>query len=55
LISGMTHLAAADQTFLLLVIAFCLGSCLIRAFWELEQARARRRTPSPRRRITMRD
>jgi hypothetical protein len=49
---GMTHLAPADQTFLLLVIVFCLGSCLIRAFWELEQARARRRAPSPRRRTS---
>lgn len=49
----MTHLAAADQTFLLLIIVLGLGSCLIRAFWELEQVRGRRR-PSPRQRTTTR-
>ncbi|QPF88691.1 hypothetical protein [Bradyrhizobium commune] len=51
----MTHLAPVDQAFLLLVIVFCLGSCLIRAFWELEQARARRRAPWPGRQTTKRD
>jgi hypothetical protein len=51
----MTHLAPVDQVFLLLVIVFCLGSCLIRAFWELEQARARRRAPLSRRQTTKRD
>ncbi|MET4390678.1 hypothetical protein ABIB73_006463 [Bradyrhizobium sp. F1.4.3] len=48
----MPDLAAVDQTFLLLVIAFCLGSCLVRAFWELEQARSRWRAPSRRRQTT---
>ncbi|WP_193376315.1 hypothetical protein [Bradyrhizobium sp. YR681] len=47
----MTHLAPTDQAFLLLLIAGCLGSCLIRAFWELEQARARR-VATQRRRAT---
>ncbi|MGY3421524.1 hypothetical protein ACVWZW_001999 [Bradyrhizobium sp. F1.13.4] len=34
---AMTHIPAVDQAFLLLLIVFCLGTCLIRAFWELEQ------------------
>lgn len=42
----MTHIPAADQAFLLLLIVLCLGTCLIRAFWEVEQVRARR-TASP--------
>ncbi|WP_375160221.1 hypothetical protein [Bradyrhizobium sp. RDT46] len=45
----MMHIPAVDQAFLLLLIVFCLGTCLVRAFWELEQARMRR-TASPRRR-----
>ncbi|WFU21355.1 hypothetical protein QA649_24950 [Bradyrhizobium sp. CB1717] len=44
----MIHIPAVDQAFLLLLIIFCLGTCLVRAFWELEQARARR-IASPRR------
>ncbi len=32
-----------DQTFLLLVIVVCLGACLVWAFWEIENARERRR------------
>jgi hypothetical protein len=43
----MIQLAAADQAFLLLLIIVCLGSCFVRAFWELEQARSRRRRPRP--------
>jgi hypothetical protein len=50
----MTHLAPLDQALLLLLISACLGSCLIRAFWELEQARARR-VSAQRRRTTKRD
>jgi hypothetical protein len=38
----MTHIPAVDQAFLLLLIVLCLGTCLIRAFWELEQIRTRR-------------
>jgi hypothetical protein len=45
----MMHIPAVDQAFLLLLIVFCLGTCLVRAFWELEQTRTRR-TASPRRR-----
>jgi len=45
-IIAMTHIPAADQAFLLLLIVLCLGTCLIRAFWEVEQVRARR-TASP--------
>jgi len=44
----MMHIPPADQAFLLLLIVFCLGTCLVRAFWELEQVRARR-TASPQR------
>ncbi|WP_164988228.1 hypothetical protein [Bradyrhizobium betae] len=51
---AMTQLAPLDQALLLLLIAACLGSCLIRAFWELEQARARR-VLTRRRRTTKRD
>ncbi|MCK1386533.1 hypothetical protein [Bradyrhizobium sp. 21] len=45
----MIQIPAVDQAFLLLLIVFCLGMCLVRAFWELEQARARRIAPAPQR------
>jgi hypothetical protein len=32
-----------DQTFFFLLLIVCLGACLITAFWEIEQARQRRR------------
>ncbi|MBP1065592.1 MULTISPECIES: hypothetical protein [Bradyrhizobium] len=51
----MIHVAAVDQAFLLLLIVFCLGSCLVRVFWQLEQVRARRTATSPRRRTRKRD
>lgn len=31
-----------DQTLCLLLLVFCLGACLITAFWEIEAARQRR-------------
>jgi hypothetical protein len=34
---------ASDQAFLLMLISVCLGACFIRAFWEIEQGRRRRR------------
>jgi hypothetical protein len=46
----MIQLAAPDQAFLLLLLIFCLGSCFVRAFWELEQARSRWVSEQPRRR-----
>jgi hypothetical protein len=46
----MTHIPAFEQAFLLLLIVLCLGTCLIRAFWEVEQLRGRR-TASPSRAI----
>lgn len=51
----MTQIAPVDQAFLLLLIVACLGSCLVRAFWELEQMRTRRIATSPRRQTTKRD
>jgi len=54
LIIAMTHLTPLDQTFLLLLITACLGSCLICAVWELEQVRARR-VSTRRRHTTKRD
>ncbi|MCW1991152.1 hypothetical protein ABIE85_001844 [Bradyrhizobium diazoefficiens] len=51
----MIHVAAVDQAFLLLLIVFCLGSCLVRVFWQLEQVRARRTATSSRRRTRKRD
>ncbi|MBR0845500.1 hypothetical protein JQ607_35375 [Bradyrhizobium liaoningense] len=54
-IVAMTDFAAVDQVALLLLIVFCLGSCLVRAFWELEQLRARRIAASPDRRTRKRD
>lgn len=42
LIQRMTQIPPADQAFLLLLIVSCLGTCLIRALWELEQMRGRR-------------
>jgi hypothetical protein len=44
----MTNIPAVDQAFLLLLIVLCLGTCLIRAFWELEQVRTRRVASSSR-------
>lgn len=51
----MIHIPAVDQAFLLLLIVFCLGTCLVRVVWEVEQVRARRITSSPRGRTTKRD
>jgi len=51
----MMHVAAVDQAFLLLLVVFCLGSCLVRVFWELEKVRARRTATSPRRRTRKHD
>lgn len=46
-IVAMTDVAAFDQVALLLLIVFCLGSCLVRAFWELEQLRPPDRCIAP--------
>jgi hypothetical protein len=51
----MIHIPAVDQAFLLLLIVLCLGTCLVRAFWELERLRARRIDTPPRERIARRD
>ncbi|WP_441235975.1 hypothetical protein [Bradyrhizobium sp. 930_D9_N1_4] len=51
----MMHIPAVDQAFLLLLIVFCLGACLVRAVWELEQLRARRIASPPHGRTTKRD
>jgi len=39
----MSVLSDNEQGVLLLLISAALGACFIRTFWELEQARARRR------------
>lgn len=44
----MIHIPAVDQALLLLLIVVCLGTCLVRAFWELEQVRMRRIASPPR-------
>lgn len=44
----MIYIPPADQAFLLLLIVSCLGTCLIRALWELEQVRAHRAASRPR-------
>ena len=36
----MMQIPAVDQAFLLFVLIFCLGTCLVRALWEMEQIRA---------------
>lgn len=51
----MIHIAPVDQAFLLVLIVFCLATCLVRAFWELEQMRARHIASAPRGRTTKRD
>jgi hypothetical protein len=51
----MMNLTPVDQAFLLLLIVSCLGTCLVRALWELEQLRARRIASPSRRRTTKRD
>jgi hypothetical protein len=33
--------SASNQAFLLMLIILALGSCFIRAFWEIEEARGR--------------
>ena len=39
----MAALTDLEQTLLFLLIVACLGACFIRAFWEIERARERRR------------
>jgi UPF0716 family protein affecting phage T7 exclusion len=34
--------ALADQALLLVLISACLGACVVRALWEIEQSRYRR-------------
>ena len=51
----MMQIPAVDQAFLLFVLVSCLGTCLVRALWELEQMRARRIASPPRQRATKRD
>jgi hypothetical protein len=34
---------ASERAFLLLLISTCLGACFVWAFWEIEEARRRRR------------
>jgi hypothetical protein len=36
----------ADHAFLLVLITACLGACIVRAFWDIEQSRERRRQQS---------
>jgi hypothetical protein len=51
----MMQIPAADQAFLLFLLVFCLGTCLVRAVWELEQIRTRRIASPPRQRASKRD
>ena len=51
----MIHIPAVDQAFLLLLVVFCLGTCLVRALWELERVRARRTARPPHGRTTKSD
>ena len=55
LIIVMIEITAVDQAFLLFLLVSCLGTCLVRALWELEQIRARRIASPPRQRPTKRD
>lgn len=55
LIIAMMQIPAVDQAFLLFLLVSCLGTCLVRALWELEQIRARRIASPPRQRATKRD
>lgn len=48
---AMTEIAPLDQTVLLLLIIACLGPCLVRAVWELEQVRTRRIAAASRQRV----
>jgi hypothetical protein len=41
--SGLMILSETDQAWLFFLIAGALGACFIWAFWEIEQARGRRR------------
>jgi hypothetical protein len=36
-------IGSLDDGIRLVLISICLGACFIRAFWEIEQARDRRR------------
>ena len=51
----MMQIPAVDQAFLLFLLVSCLGTCLVRAIWELEQMRVRRLASPPRQRATKRD
>jgi hypothetical protein len=41
--TSMSTLTDTEQAVLFFPMAACLGACFIRAFWEMEQARERRR------------
>jgi hypothetical protein len=52
----MGTIADADRAFLLMIVAVCLGACLVWAFWEIEQIRERwiqRRQREARRHISV--
>ena len=51
----MMQIPAVDQAFLLFVLISCLGTCLVRALWEMEQIRAHRIASPQRQRTTKRD
>jgi hypothetical protein len=34
---------ASDQAFWLIVMCVCLATCFVRVFWDIEEARRRRR------------
>jgi hypothetical protein len=40
---SMSAITDANNAFLFLLIAACLGACFVWAFWEMEQMRERRR------------
>jgi hypothetical protein len=46
ILTFMSTLAFAHQAFLLVLITACLGACIVKAFWEIEQSRERRRQQS---------
>ncbi|AMA58052.1 hypothetical protein BCCGELA001_18390 [Bradyrhizobium sp. CCGE-LA001] len=54
-ITAMMHIPAVDQAVLLLLIVLCLGTCLVRVFWQMEQARSRRTASTRTRSTTKRD
>jgi hypothetical protein len=49
---GVRQLTVLEQTALLMALSLCLGTCIVIALWDIEQARARHRARTQTRHTT---